>query len=204
MATFEAYTPLLIAVEGGYQAMPADSGNYNSRGELVGTNYGISAKVYEKWINRPPSVTDMKTITKTIALEIYKAWYWNKIGGSFINNQSIANIIIDHAVNAGVYSAGKMVQTILNEQFNENLSVDGAIGTLTLKAINNAAPEVLHEAIIDARAEFYESIGGTFLKGWLKRLNAFVFEKKKAIAFGTVAISIIGIGLFLVLKNQSK
>lgn len=183
MAIFSSYIPLLLNVEGGYQALPGDNGNYNSLGQLVGTNYGISAKVYENWIGRPPSVADMKAITKDLSIMIYRSWYWDAIGASFINNQSIANLIVDHAVNAGVYAAGKMTQEVLNEKFGFNLVVDGAIGYNTRQAINSVEPKELHEQIKEARKEHYESIGGEFLKGWLKRLTKFVFSEKKKLCW---------------------
>lgn len=179
MAVFNLYTPLLVAVEGGYQALPNDKGNYNSRGELVGTNHGISAKVYEAWIGRVPNVSDMKTITQSIAFEIYKAWYWNKIGASSIKNQSIAELIMDHAVNAGTGAAGKLVQKVLNNQFEYQLAIDGAIGNKTIAAINHVNSKKLYQDLKTARHNFYVNIGGPFLNVWLNRLGNFVFTEKK-------------------------
>lgn len=179
MAIFKIYTPLLLNVEGGYQNLSNDSGNYNSLGQLVGTNYGISAKVYELWIKRPPSIADMKAITKTLSLQIYKIWFWDKIKGDLINNQSVANIIADHAVNAGVNGSGKLTQRVLNDNFGFNLIVDGIIGNKTISAINSVDAEKLHSYLKKAREEFYINLGGDFLKGWLYRLKKFVFSEKK-------------------------
>lgn len=178
-ASFYTYLPLLEAAEGGYQKLVNDSGNYNSLGQLVGTNYGISAPVYENWIGRPPSEQDMRSITKSMANEIYKAWYWDRIGASLIDNQSIANVIVDHAVNAGVGAAGKLVQRVLNNHFGFNLVVDGVIGPQTRSAINRVDPAILHTKIIEAREQFYRDLGGPWLNVWLNRLKLFVFQKKK-------------------------
>lgn len=179
MASFEAYKPLLLQVEGGYQAHPEDSGNYNSLGQLVGTKYGISAPVYETYINRPPSVSDMKAITKNTALQIYKINYWDASKGDYFINQSVANLVVDHAVNAGVGAAGKLVQRTLNNEFGYNLAVDGVIGNATMAAINNAMQDVLHARLLEAREAFYLQIGGPFVSGWLYRLSKFVFDEKK-------------------------
>lgn len=179
MASFDAYIPLLIAAEGGYQNLVSDSGNYNSRGELVGTNHGISAPVYENWIARVPTEADMRAMSKTVALEIMKSWYWNKLSASFIENQSIANIIVDHGVNAGTGAIGTMVQKILNNSFGYNLIIDGSIGNKTIEAINSVNAQILHEAIKTARHNFYLKIGGEFLSVWLNRLSTFVFTEKK-------------------------
>jgi len=208
MSSFKLYIPLLVAAEGGYQKLKSDPGNYNSRGELVGTNFGISAPVYEVWIGRVPSEADMRSITKTVSLEIMKAWYWDKIGASHIHNQSVANILADHAVNAGTGAAGKLVQRVLNNEFGFNLSVDGAIGKLTRSAINSVDPEALHEALKNARSIFYEELGGSFLESWLNRLTSFVFfkeafryvQKKKKPVF-LVFIVVVGIGVYLKSKN---
>lgn len=180
MASFNLYIPLLTAVEGGYQNLVGDSGNYNSKGERVGTNYGIAAKTYESWIGYPPSIADMKNMTKTIALEIMKSWYWDKVGASKINNQSIAEMIADHAVNAGTGRAAKMVQEVLNKTFGFKLAVDGAIGQQTIAALNSVDQERLHDALKAYRKQYYNGIGGEFLKVWLNRLNRFTYQKKKS------------------------
>lgn len=180
MASFEAYKPLLLQVEGGYQAHPEDNGNYNTEGHLVGTNYGISAPVYENWIGRLPTVADMKAITKAIAFQIYKANYWDACKGDYFKNQSVANLVIDHAVNAGVASAGRLVQRVLNNEFGYNLAVDGVIGNATINAINSIIDQKrLHDRILESRESFYLQIGGPFVDGWLVRLSNFVFQKKK-------------------------
>lgn len=176
---FELYVPLLLHVEGGYQNMAGDSGNYNSLGQRVGTNHGISAKAYEAWIKRPPTVADMKAITEELALTIYRAWYWDKMKADRIDDQNVANIIVDHAVNAGPGAAGILLQQSLNEAFGKRLVVDGIIGNQTLAAVNSVNGQLLFEKIKSERADYYNAIGGQYLAGWLLRLNAFVYQKKK-------------------------
>jgi lysozyme family protein len=180
MSKFSLYLPLLESAEGGYQKLANDSGNYNSLGELVGTNFGISAPVYEDWIGRPPTEADMRRMSKATSVEIYKKLYWNIIGANYIKNQSIANIIVDHGVNAGVGAAGKLVQRVLNNKFGYNLAVDGAIGSKTRAAINAVNQNELHDALLVARKAFYETLNNRFwLPIWLNRLGKFVFTEKK-------------------------
>ena len=181
MASFDSFLPLLLQVEGGYQNNENDSGNYNSLGQLVGTNHGISAETYESWIKRPPSVSDMKNILRGTAIQIYKAWFWNKMKGDYIASQSVANILIDHGVNAGTSRAGKMVQQILNDTFGKSLLVDGVIGNKTIAEINSVNPQSLFNEIKQERTAHYYALGGTFLTGWLKRLKQFVFADKKKV-----------------------
>lgn len=179
MASFNLYIPLLSAVEGRYQNLKGDKGNYNSLGHQVGTNYGIAAKTYEAWIGRPPTIADMKAITKTVALEIMKAWYWDKMKASAIHNQSVAEMIVDHAINAGPERAGIMAQEVLNKTFGFKLKVDGIIGSLSLAAINSVDQEWFHQALKTYRSNYYNSVGGEFLKTWTNRIKRFVYVEKK-------------------------
>lgn len=181
MANFNLFIPILQKVEAGYQNLSSDRGNYNSLGQRVGTNFGISARFYEGIINRPPTVQDMKNITKTSAQAMYKKYFWDDVQGDIIENQSIANVIADHAVNGGENSIGLIVQRILVNDFNQNVTVDGDIGVRTAQAINAVNQQILFDKIKAARANFYNAIGGTFLNGWLDRLTNFTFsiEKKK-------------------------
>ncbi|WP_130735513.1 glycoside hydrolase family 108 protein [Flavobacterium sp. J27] len=178
MASFNEFLKILQNVEGGYQNHYKDSGNYNSLNQLVGTNWGISAKTYERWIKRVPSEVDMRAMPKATAVQIYRLWYWNVMKGDAFVNQSVADIIIDHGVNAGIGTATKEVQRILNTKFGFSLSVDGTIGNHTINAINKVNQEQLHELYLMERINHYRSIGGVFFDGWLTRLKSFVFKKK--------------------------
>jgi lysozyme family protein len=179
MANFQLFIPLLQKVEGGYQNLAADTGNYNSLGQRVGTNFGISARFYEDIIGRPPTVADMKAITKSQATAIYKKYFWDDVQGDLLIDQSVANIIADGAVNKGESPIGRVVQTILNRDFGKKLVVDGDIGRVTAAAINSVDQKQLFEKIKNARITYYIALGGVFLDGWLKRLETFVYNEKK-------------------------
>ena len=69
MAKFDPAYSIVLRLEGGYQNNPADKGNYNSLGDLVGTKYGISAPVLEQWIGRPPTKMDMADYFQSDSLE---------------------------------------------------------------------------------------------------------------------------------------
>lgn len=180
MANFLLFIPLLQKVEGGYQNLSDDAGNYNSLGQNVGTNYGISARFYEQIIKRPPTVNDMKAITKSYAQQLYKKYFWDDVHGDMLINQSVANIITDHAVNGGESSIGKIVQNILNTNYNKGLKVDGDIGIKTAQAINSISnQQELFNLIKKGREQAYIQIGGQYLQGWLSRLKTFVYNEKK-------------------------
>ena len=197
MASFQLFEDKLLEAEGGYQASPADSGNYNSLGQLVGTNRGISAPVYEDWINRPPSVADMKAITMEEALDIYENNYWDYLGLDLLNCQEVAEIICDHAINAGPSRAGKMIQTCCN-LMGSSLIVDGVVGPNTRNAINSQNSAELNDSFKQCRYYYYDYISAMldevpdywydlfkswgvgssssnqiFHTGWINRVNTF-------------------------------
>ena len=201
MASFYSYLPLLQQVEGGFQKSSADPGNFNSLGQLVGTNYGISARFYEGVINRPPSEGDMRAITKSQAESIFKNWFWDLQKASQINNQAMANTIIDHQVNAG--DGAKLAQKVLNDHFGYRMSEDNRIGPVTLAALNKVDPARFVYLYNEARAAPYKSIGNkTWERGWLIRLKKFAVEYKKPISM--VAVVTVATAGYLVYHTFLK
>ena len=200
MARFDIYLPLLQQVEGGFQAIPEDPGNFNSRGELVGTNFGISARFYEDFIGRTPSKIDMKSITKVEAESIYLQFFWNKNLGNKIKSQSVANTVIDHQVNSG--RGIRLSQQVLNDRFGKSLAVDGIMGPNTLKALNSVNSEIFVDQYNLARRQYYISIDNpTFINGWLIRLKKFAYSDTFAISSGFIVIAIIA-GI-IIYKNHT-
>ncbi|WP_435415042.1 glycoside hydrolase family 108 protein [Polaribacter aestuariivivens] len=181
MANYYDFKETVQQLEGGFQKIPSDPGNYNSRKELVGTNHGISAPVYESWIGYPPSEIDMRAMSKTIASEIFKTNYWNKLRASEIKNQAVAENLVDHGVNAGTGAATKIMQRVLNKYFNKNLSVDGGLGPITLAAINSVNPLTLFQKYSQYRFEYYSKINNP---DWAKIWDNRVFSLAKK--FGIV------------------
>ena len=181
MANFDSAIAVVLKNEGGYQHNKADKGNYNSRKQLVGTNRGISAPMLEQWRGYPVSENDMRNLSHTEAVEIYKKIFWTDgIKGGQIKDQDNAEIIFDHAVNAGVPKTGRLVQKTLNT-LGKNIAVDGGIGPNTLHALNTVDPYRFFEAFKQARINWYKSISGgsnsVFAMGWINRVME--FEKKK-------------------------
>lgn len=174
MAKLELFAPILFKWEGGFQCDKDDSGNYNSKLELVGTKFGVSAKAYEDYYGEIPTKETMQNLTPEKASFVLKK-YWNNCKADLIENQSIANLVVDFHYNSG-FAAIKAIQKSLN------VYPDGIIGKLTLEAINNNIPEDVFVTIWNVRKEFYLNIvkrvpkQAKFLKGWLNRLDDFKFE----------------------------
>lgn len=199
MASFNTYLPLLEKVEGGFQAIAADPGNYNSKGELAGTNFGISARFYESIIGRPPTYMDMKSITQREAQELYKIHFWDKNLGDQFKSQSVANTVIDHQINSG--RGIRLAQQVLNNRFGKRLAVDGVMGPKTLQAINSVSAKVFVDEYNKARANYYKQVNNpTFLNGWLIRLQEFAYSDTFAITTGFFVVAIMA-GI-LIYKNK--
>lgn len=102
----------------------------------------------------------------------YKKEFWDKIKGDELNSQEVANALYDFAVNSGVARAVKSIQEILG------LKVDGSLGSISLKAINEKEGKELCNALCLKREEFLKAIATKgsnvkFLNGWLNRVKDF-------------------------------
>lgn len=174
MASYELFIPSLEQAEGGYQNLVNDKGNYNSKRERVGTNHGISAKFYEKVIGRPPSIEDMRSITKMEAHILFKNEFWDKMKADNIQSQAVAEMIVDHAINANPRVAAGIVQRSLNRYFGKNLRVDYVVGANTIAAINSVNSKQLFERIGKERLVYYKRLKDYkyFAASWTGRVFA--------------------------------
>lgn len=91
---FEDDVAFVLEREGGYVADPADPG-----GE---TNLGISHKAYPD--------EDIKNLTRSRAVELYKRDYWIKAGCDTLP-EPLALVVFDTAVNMGVGRAKQLLAT---------------------------------------------------------------------------------------------
>lgn len=147
--TFDDLIEIIIKHEGGYVHDLKDPG-----GE---TKYGISKRAY-------PEI-DIKMLTVEGAKEIYRHDYWAKIRGTSLNS-SLALMVLDSAVNLGVFRASKILQKVLK------VKEDGIIGNKTVKAIYDFDEEEVLGKYAMERLKFYQSIGNweRYGKGWSRRL----------------------------------
>lgn len=175
MERHEKAIMFVLEKEGGYQAHPEDTGNYNSKGELVGTNFGISAKVYEKYIGRVPGEDDIRNMPIAHAIEIYKKRYWDPVGGDLIKSYSVALAMFDWFVNAGRPAIMSMQKVLRIRQ-------DGIVGKQTIHHINQYEPEWLFNAYKKERIEWYKRLVDRkprllkFFRGWMNRINSITFQ----------------------------
>lgn len=158
--------------EGGYQSNPNDRANWSGgeigTGELIGTNYGITP-------------ADMPGINiKNLTPDVATKWYLTTTKPQRFNNplycqildQQVCDKIFDMGVLFGVETAVTVVQALLEQ------NVDGGFGPMTLRAVNEADPKSLLEAIKTTFVTHALGIGAAhlqdreFVAGWIRRINS--------------------------------
>ncbi len=173
MANFDSFADLLLVLEGGFVNDKADKGGATKFGITLATwkQFG-----YDKNGDGIIDARDVQLITKEEARKIAKKQYWDYFHADQIQNQSIASIIVDWGYNSGTATAAMLVQKILN------LKASGRFDNATLSALNNASQKDLFDQLKAARKAFYDRIVAKnpsqqkFYKGWMSRINHFVFS----------------------------
>lgn len=135
MAKFDIAYKLTSVNEGGYTNNHDDSGNWTGGkvgvGNLIGTNFGISAPVLCEFLRKTATIEDMKIISELTVMTIYRKSYWNVVHGDEIVSQDEANSIYDSAVNMGCGQAVKLAQASLG------ITETGKMDMSTLNKLNN-------------------------------------------------------------------
>lgn len=169
MAKAELLKPFILKWEGGFVDDPLDRGGATNKGITIGT--------FRNFYGGDATVEQLKNITDEQWLHIFKSGYWDKWKADDIENQSIADIVVDWAWASGTVTSIKQVQKILG------VAVDGIAGNDTLTAINTADQRSLFVKIHSRRIEFVENIvkrdpsQARFLKGWKNRINSLTFSE---------------------------
>jgi lysozyme family protein len=156
MGDFNKAILITLAKEGGakFTDIPGDNGG--------ATKYGISQAAY-------PNL-DIRNLTEVQAREIYKRDYWDRVRGDEIKSQLIAENIFDTAVNMGVRTTSRLVQTLL-----DIVPADGVIGSASLGVINKQDEQSFLAHFTLLKVGYYANIcnknrsQSKFLLGWINR-----------------------------------
>lgn len=116
MADYKHSIARVLLTEGGYANDPTDAG-----GE---TYKGIARNFWPKWTGWAvidsakkkegfPANLKPTNILGDAVMNFYRVNFWDKVGGDFIDNQSIADLLVDSAVNEGIKPAVKRAQSIV-------------------------------------------------------------------------------------------
>lgn len=173
MANVNDLAPFILKWEGGFANDPVDKGGATNMGVTLNTWKRVG---YDKDKDGDIDVKDLKLLSKDdVIKKVLKPYYWDKWRADEINNQSIANILVDWVWASGKYGITK-VQAMLN------LKPDGVVGNKTLSAINDYPNQrQLFQRIKNERLAFIDRIVKSnpsqrrFLKGWKNRVNAFKY-----------------------------
>lgn len=167
MADFKKYAPKLLRLEGGFVNHPDDRGGI--------TNCGITIQTYREYCGQDKTIKDLQNMSYGTWEKIMKNGHWDKCKADMIENQQLAEIIVDWCVNSGSVGIRKVQEIV-------GCKPDGIVGTITLSLINAADAEALFDRIWKARQQFYINIvkknpsQKVFMNGWMNRLNQFKFE----------------------------
>lgn len=172
MADFDIALRKCLRWEGGYTDKLNDG--YDC------TNSGVTINTYQRVYGTDKDCEDLKRMTKEQMRHIYKTFYWDKLWGSRIADQSIANLMYDWSVGSGVMSAIRYMQRALGFKGDD---VDGIMGKRTLEALNGYEDKrELFGMYWSMRESFFKRIcerdprKKRFLKGWMNRLRTFEYD----------------------------
>lgn len=171
---FAAALAVVLAHEGGYQAMPDDPGNWTGgkigAGDLKGTKFGLSSATY-------PSL-DIASLTEADAAAIYRRDWWDRFGLGRLP-APLAGKVFDAAVNIGIDAAVRALQRALRAARASTSVVrieeDGKLGPQTIDAARALASDTVLPALREALAGHYRLVAAKnptqarFLNGWLAR-----------------------------------
>lgn len=175
---FEKCLTHVFGNEGGYANVKGDRGG--------ATNMGITAGTLKR-ANAQGIVTcnDVKLLTRDEAATIYEKLYWRPCKADQME-WPLDLLHFDAAVNHGTGGAAKLLQKAINKIAGTSVSVDGAVGPLTLAALNRllATGEnqrknlyVFCRVYLDIRRDYFHAIVAKnqtqkkFLRGWLNRCD---------------------------------
>lgn len=170
MAAFtDEFIKTIFDFEGGLSMDQVDSGNYDSKGRLIGSNHGISAQTLEQYyklryfcnLSTKPIeyVKDiMKKLSSETAKLIAKTMYWDIIQGDSLTNDSVAKFLFDWFWASGYYGV-KWFQGVLKTRLNINVKIDYVFDTFEAKIVNEYKDQgELFSVLKDERLKFTDYI----------------------------------------------
>ncbi len=156
----------IIKREGGFVDHPSDKGGP--------TNFGITLRTLRTWRGQPVTREDVRTLTKAEARQIYAERYIQRPKFDKIADARLREHVIDCGVLSGPRTAAKWLQKAAG------VTDDGAIGPLTLAAVNGGDTHTLNTKVAVLRIRSMGRImtrdhsQAAFALGWLRRATKFL------------------------------
>lgn len=152
--------------------------DHNDRGGA--TMVGITISTYTAYRRKKgfktTTVADLKAIDYKTWRDVLKVLFWDRWKADQINNQSLAELVVDWMFGSGKWG-------IINPQQCLGIADDGIVGAKTIAAINTCDQEAMYNKIWKRRKNFYYGIVAKnpsqkkWLHGWLNRLNDQHYDK---------------------------
>ena len=168
MADVRKRAPFILKWEGGFVNDPDDLGGATNMGVTIGAWKSCG---YDKDGDGDIDVDDLHLLTREdVVNRVLKPYYWDRWKADSIQDQSVANILVDWIWASGVHGI-KIPQDLLG------VIPDGIVGPKTLVAVNSRNPRELFDQIKIARFDFIEDIcrkrpaNNKFKRGWMNRIN---------------------------------
>lgn len=156
------YAPLLHSLEKGISNRASDRGGF--------TVDGVTLTTFRQFYGQDKTEADLRNMTRPQWRHIMKTGYWDVCKADQIEDQKLAELIVDWCVNSGTARI-RNVQSILE------VRPDGCVGPVTLAAINGGDTAELYRRIMAARTGWFERIVRNDprqmvnLRGWMNRLK---------------------------------
>lgn len=186
MANIEKYIPIVLRWESGVTVNQnetlesafnrakkrgfANDPNDNGGATMVGVTIGTYRAYCRYKGKKTPTVNDLKSITYKEWRDIIHTMYWAKWKADLIEDQNVANMLVDWVWMSGQGVGIKKVQKLLG------ITVDGIVGPKTLDAVNKSGKDLL-TLVYNARIAHFNAIikanqsQKKWLKGWMNRIN---------------------------------
>jgi lysozyme family protein len=134
--------------------------------KFEGVGYGIHKPIWGE-----------KDFSKSEALKIHRQHYWNKYHGDLFTSQEVAEVLIDHIINAGPGRNGsniKAFEAIIGAPQDGVLSVEDV-----QRANSFYFPEQIVNPFVKYRVLYYKSRPDAALyPGWVSRAKAFLMNRE--------------------------
>jgi len=169
MSDYKNAIATVLKHEGGYVKDPTDRG-----GE---TFMGISRKYFPRWEGW--SIVDVDHFDdrlEDLVINFYKKYFWDALNLGLIEDDFVASMLMNIAVNQGKKSVAKKIQRILR------VVVDGNVGPITIGALNDASRDAFVYQFVLETVDLYAHIINKdrsqkkFIVGWLNRAMSIYSE----------------------------
>lgn len=140
------------------------------------TFVGITLDTYRSYMGTSVTPDDLSAMSFVTWKSILKRVFWDRWHADEINNQSIANALVDWLWTSGTWGIKKPQAAL-------GLRADGIVGPLTLAAVNDEDTRTTFYTIKAAHIAYIDNLcinrptQEKFRDGWINRINSIEYEQ---------------------------